>query len=242
MLPDSFQPEKTKRKNGLSLAGLGAGLAITSLSQDASAAVQGSTDTQSIAASGTSASGQKLTIPIDIDGDGNTEFNLVGWIASNTSEVLVDVEAVEAGARVVGSGYYADQVAGNASIDAGSAYTTLPAHLAWSETKGDSGDWLPVVQRGYAGVAFDFEGNTHYGSLDIEVSKFNAVYNSDSSEVEATLYGYVWETTPGAAIQADAAPDLPAPSSVPVGSFAVSATLFVVLCLLGLRRLYQQPA
>lgn len=238
MLPDSFHPKQKTRNGGLSLAGLGASLAITAFPDDASAAVQGSTASQNIAASGTSDLGQQLTIPIDIDGDGNTEFNLVGWLGANTSEVYVRLVPVEAGANVVGGGGYADKLAGDAVIDAGSAYIA-GAHLAWSETKGDQGNWVPAVQRGYAGVAFDFQGSTHYGSLDIEVSKFTAIYNSASSEFDATLHGFVWETTPGTAILAGAAPDLPAPVGIPAGSFIVSLTLAAALCLLGWRRLRQ---
>ena len=118
MKTKSFQPKQTKRNRNLSFAGLGAGLAITTLSDTANAAVQGSTATQNIAASGTSVSGQNLIIPIDIDGDGNTEFNLTGWIASNTSEVYVRVEPVEAGASVVGGVSFpilADKLAGSTS-------------------------------------------------------------------------------------------------------------------------------
>lgn len=240
---NSFKPKRTKSNASLSLVGLGAGVAITAFSDNASAAVEGSTDTQTIAASGTSPSGQRLTIPVDIDGDGNTEFELVGWVGANTSEVYVRVEPVEAGASVVGSvnfPFLADKLAADTSVDAGSAYAASFANLAWSETKGDSGGWVPAPQRGYVGVAFDFQGNTHYGSLDVEVSQFTAIFNSPSSEFDATLHGFAWETIPGSPILAGAAPALPPATSIPTGSFVGALLLVVALCSLGLRRLRQQ--
>ena len=240
---NSFQPKRTTPNGGLSLAGMGVTLAISAFPDDANAAVQGSAEPQDIAASHTPGLVQTLTIPVDIDEDGSTEFNLVGYIDSGSSEVYVRLEPVEAGASVVGSQVFpflADKLAGNASIDAGSDYASSFANLAWSETKGDHGSWVPVTQRGFVGVAFDFQGNTHYGSVDVEVSKFTAKYQDPSSEFDATLHGFVWETTPDTAILAGAAPALPPPASVPVGSFMLSLTLFAGLCLLGFRRLRQQ--
>ena len=136
--------------------------------------------------------------------------------------------------------FLADKLAADTSVDAGSAYAASFANLAWSETKGDSGGWVPAPQRGYVGVAFDFQGNTHYGSLDVEVSQFTAIFNSPSSEFDATLHGFAWETIPGSPILAGAAPALPPATSIPTGSFVGALLLVVALCSLGLRRLRQQ--
>lgn len=237
MIINSFQPKRTTRNGGLSLAGMGVTLAITAFPGDTKAAVQGSSEPQNIAASYTPGSAQTLTIPVDIDGDGNTEFNLVGYIDAGASEIYVRLQPVEAGASIVGTGGYADRLDGDASVDASSIYSG--STLIWSESKGDQGNWLPVPQRGFVGVAFDFQGNTHYGSLDVEVSKFTAIFNSPSSEFDVTLHGFVWEDALGTAIQAGATP-ISSTASVPVGSFMVSLALFAGLCLLGLRRLRQQ--
>jgi hypothetical protein len=228
------------RKRNLSLNGLSAGLAVAAFSNSANAAVEGSAETENIAASGLD---QTRTISIDIDGDGNTEFDLVGFINSNVSEVYVKVVPIESGAKVVGSGsqFYADKLAADASIDAGSTFTASNPNLAWSESKGDFGNWVPVTQRGYVGVSFDFEGNTHYGSLDVEVSAFSAMFNNPASEFDATLHGYVWETTSGNAILAGATPSEPVPAAVPIDYFSVSLILIASVCLMAMRRLRQTP-
>jgi hypothetical protein len=239
MSANAFSFKSSSRKRSLSLNGLGTGLAVTAFSNSANAAVEGSSETENIAASGL---GQTRMISIDIDGDGNTEFDLVGYIASNSSVVYVKVIPVESGAEVVGSGsqYIADKLAADDSVDAGSTFTASNPNLAWSETKGDFGNWVPVTQRGYVGVSFDFEGNTHYGSLDVEVSAFSALYNNPASEFDATLHGYVWETTPGNAILAGAAPSQ-VPTAVPIDYFSVSLILIASVCLMAMRRLRQTP-
>ncbi len=188
------------------------------LAGSANAAVEGEVVTQNIAASAIVGTPQTKTISIDIDGDGNTEFDLVGYFDSGPREVYVRVVPVEAGAQVVGQPglpVLADKLTAAIGIDGNSTYVGS-ANLAQSETKGDFGNWVPVSQRGYVGVAFDFEGNTHYGSLDVELAKFNAVYLSTSSEFDATLHGYVWETIPGIPILAGAEVSAPLVPSVAV--------------------------
>jgi hypothetical protein len=227
--------EHTSRRRRLSLTGLGAGTALAAFPESADAAVGGSAIAETISATAQPGSTRTETIPIDIDGDGNPEFNLVGYIDAGPSFINVRVEPIEADARIVGSAAFpvtAERLAAETSIDAGSTYLTTNASLAWSETKGDSGDWTPAIQRGYVGVSFDFEGSTHYGSLDVEVTKFTAIYGSELTEFDVTLHGYVWETTPGAAILAGAQPP-----AVPIDTLPFGLTLFAILCLLGIRSL-----
>lgn len=85
-------------------------------------------------------------------------------------------------------------------------------------------------QQGYAGVAFDFGGNTHYGWFDITVTSVNAAIGTGS--FSATLNSYAWENSAGQAI---AAGDT-GPAAMPVPPLAGVVGMAAVAIMLQHRR------
>ena len=159
-------------------------------------------------------------ITFDLNHDGIPDFGLSNKFASNSSNELWTLKAVQARqANEIREGKPCQEqelcaaalpkgakigLKGQFQQDPGSGLHMI--QLAICDSCSNSGPWLKVKQA-YLGLKFVIKGKAHFGWARVQLSH--------NMSIQATLTGYAYETIPGKAIIAGATkgPDDPEPAA-----------------------------
>ena len=143
------------------------------------------------------------TIEIDLDKGGAVDFRLeIVASGSQQKSNLVPLATNTSAGIVQTLNNNADRLSAGETIGVGASFSgvtdTRTLYDGGSTTPANF-DWA-VGTRGFLGLRFDLNGNTHYGWADVSL-------NSDAGGLYHTLHGYAYENTPAATILAGAVPE-----------------------------------
>jgi hypothetical protein len=162
----------------------------------------------------------RLPLYIDLNHDGIRDFALRSsyYIGSSSFKAALNASSADHGVknaiagRRMGSGYFLSVASALAAGDHIGPRRQFPVHrpvLAQelfskgrSSQYSDSGPWAGKgkgVTNRYLGLKFVVDGKVHYGWARISVS---IAHHREYNDVNATLTGYAYETTPNKAILA----------------------------------------
>ncbi|RME89402.1 MAG: hypothetical protein D6766_14740 [Verrucomicrobia bacterium] len=135
---------------------------------------------------------------------------------SNNNEVALTTSGY---AQMFGAGEIIgpSRAFGTGDVTMAVAWSGLVSSSTWSSS--GTGPWVgPGPQRGYLGLRFQMNGNTHYGWADVTVEN---EYPQEGLP-KLTLHRFAYETEPDTPIQAGAVPE-PAETATAMGLLALGA-------------------
>jgi len=147
--------------------------------------------------------GRDSKMGIDFNHDGNPDvvireipWNLIGYPGNMVSAVPEPKGGIETG--LVG---FADELGSGAKIGASDQFLAKSAYLVSATDSGVYyhylGSWSFPTAKGYLGVRFMIDGETHYGW-----ARVNVRFDQPKHQFDVVLTGYAYETQPNTLIRA----------------------------------------